>query len=100
MDVRIKESLFIWDAKAKRQYVIKEGTSAVEMENVLYFYDVTKNIAVGFDKQLCKQEPQMFLISHNVDDSEFSIKDIRKALVELELPGDLVKAIENTLRTI
>ena len=98
MDIRIKESLFL--RNGSQEYVVRCGSIGAEHNKVVYFYDVTKSMAVGFPRQFCIENPQMFQVSRTLSDREVSVNDVIKGLKEMNLPADIQRMLEDKVNSL
>lgn len=92
MIVRIKTSVFIYD-RLGQQYTIQEGTTGVEKDNMVHFYDVTKNISIAFTSQQCQSAPETFVCTRGFNDREVSLRDVHSLLTKVfpnGLPDDVL----------
>ena len=80
MDIRVKEPLYI--ISSNREYVVRPGTIGVEKNRVVFFYDNTRTSAVGFSRDFCVENPQLFQVAKTLADREISQRDILKLLDE------------------
>ena len=80
MDIRVKEPIYI-NCKGQ-EYVIRPGTIGVDKNKVVYFYEVTRSSSVGFSRDFCMENPQIFLVSRTLSDKEVSQRDVFKILDE------------------
>ena len=46
MDIRNKEPMFI--TQDGKEYVVRQGTVGVERKRIIFFYDTTRTVAVGY----------------------------------------------------
>lgn len=98
MDIRIKEGLFL--RNGNQEYMVRSGSVGTEHNKVVYFYDVTKTIAVGFSRQFCEETPQMFQISRTLSDREVPVSDVIKGIKELNLPADIQRILEDKVNSL
>ena len=98
MDIRIKETLYLHNNDT--DYIVRANTMGVEKNKIVYFYDVTRTISVGFPRVFCTENPQMFQVSRTLSDREISITDAVKAIKELRLPPGISQLIEDKLNTL
>lgn len=82
MIVRIKTSVFIYD-RLGQQYTIQEGTTGVEKDNMVHFYDVTKSISIAFTLQQCQSAPDTFVCTRSFNDREVSLRDVHSFLTKV-----------------
>lgn len=80
MDIRVKEPLYILNRN--QEYVVRPGTVGVERNRVVFFYDNTRTVAVGFSRDHCMENPQTFQVSRTLSDREVSQKDVLRILDE------------------
>ena len=71
MDIRIREPLYITQNGA--EYVVRPGTVGVEKNKVVFFYDVTRTASVGFARDFCLENPQMFQVARTLEDKEIPL---------------------------
>ena len=98
MDIRIKEPLYI--CHNGQDYIVRQGTVGVERKKVVYFYDVTRTVAVGYSRDFCLETPTLFQVSRNITDREVPIRDVLKAVESLELPIDIREGIINIVNNL
>lgn len=84
MDIRIKEPLYL--ISEGTEYIVRQGTVGVERNKVVFFYDNTRTNAVGFSRDFCIENPQMFQIAKTLADKEVSLRDVLKVLDSCALP--------------
>lgn len=93
MDIRIKEPFYI--LSNGKEYVVRPGTVGVEKNRVVFFYDNTRTLAVGFSREYCIENPQTFQVSRTLSDKEISQRDVFKILDEYSQKGvDLSEVYE------
>lgn len=97
MDVKIKEPLYILGDK---EYVVRPGTTGVERNKVLFFYDGTRTTAVGFTRDFCLENPQMFQVSKTLSDKEVSIRDVLRIIDESNLSPDEANSLYQRIKTL
>ena len=78
MDIKVKESIYI--QCDGHDYMIRPSTTGTERKRIVYFPDNTRTASVGFSRDFCLENPQMFSISRNITDREVSLKDAIKVL--------------------
>ena len=57
-------------------------------------------MAVGFPRQFCIENPQMFQVSRTLSDREVSVSDVIKGLKELNLPADVQRMLEDKVNSL
>ena len=95
MDIRIKESLVI--SVKGLDYIVRSGTIGIEKKRIVYFYDNTRSVSVGFPRDVCVNTPVMFSVSRTLTDREVSIKDVLEVIEQMEDGGYLSSAIRSEL---
>lgn len=85
MDVAVKETMYV--SINGKEYVVRQETKGVQRGQVIYFYDATKTVAIGFDKNFCVNTKTMFQVARTMDEREVSIKHV---LAILEQDGSSV----------
>lgn len=98
MDIRIKEGLFIHQAGGNN--IIRQGTCGVEKDKVVYFYDVTKTIAVGFSRDFCLENPHIFQVSRAITDKDISMRDVLEAVDKVVTDVDQAEQLKNIINTL
>lgn len=98
MDINVKEPLYIHISGC--DYIVRPGTIGVERNKVVYFWDVTKNAAVGFSRDFCLENPQMFNISRSLSDREVSLKDVFKVISDCGLTKRQMDELNQKLNSI
>lgn len=98
MDIRIKEPLYI--LHNGQDYVVRQGTVGVERKKVVYFYDVTRTVAVGYSRDFCLEATSLFQVSRNITDREVPVRDVIKAVESLEIPADIRDGIISIVNTL
>lgn len=78
MDIRVKEPLYI--LSRGQEYVVRPGTVGVEKNRIVFFYDVTRTASVGYPREFCLENPQMFSVARTLTDKEVYLKDVVKTL--------------------
>lgn len=78
MEIRNKEVLYI--SAGGSEYVVRQGTVGVERNRIVYFYDNTRTQAVGFSREFCLENHQMFQVSRTLADKEIPIRDIARVI--------------------
>ena len=78
MDIKVKESIYI--QCDGNEYMVRPNTTGTERKRIVYFPDNTRTASVGFSRDFCLENPQMFSISRNITDREVSLKDAIKVL--------------------
>lgn len=78
MDITLRETLYV--TSSEREHVIRQGTIGVLRNRTVFFYDTTKTIAVGVDRDFCIENKGMFSVSKNLSDSEISIKQVEEII--------------------
>ena len=76
-----------------QQYTIQEGTTGVEKDNMVHFYDVTKSISIAFTLQQCQSAPDTFVCARGFNDREVSLRDVHSLLTKVfpnGLPEDVL----------
>lgn len=99
MDIRVKEPLYAMQHGS--QYVVRPGTVGVEKNKIVYFYDVTKTVAVGVSRDFCLENPQIFQLSKTLSDKDIPLRDIRKVIEsKLGQQPTLMQEIINELESL
>ena len=78
MDIRVKEAIYIQCNGC--DYIIRPNTIGTERKRIVYFPDNTRTTSVGFSRDFCLENTQMFSISRKISDREVSLKDAIKVL--------------------
>ena len=78
MDIKVKESIYV--QCDGHEYMVRPNTTGTERKRIVYFPDNTRTTSVGFSRDFCLENPQMFSISRNITDREVSLKDTIKVL--------------------
>lgn len=86
MDIRIREPLYL--LHSGQEYIVREGTVGVEKNKVVFFFDVTKTSAVGFSRDFCLENTQMFQVSRTLSDKDVSVRDVLKVIDESNLTSE------------
>ena len=76
MDIRVVEPLYI--RSQGQEYIVRPGTIGVDKNRVIFFYDVTRTASVGFSRDFCLENPQLFKVARTLSDKEVSIRDVLK----------------------
>lgn len=97
MDIRIREPLYITQNGA--EYVVRPGTVGVEKNKVVFFYDVTRTASVGFARDFCLENPQMFQVVRTLEDKEIPLKAVAKVLSEFNIGDAPRQMIIETLKS-
>lgn len=98
MDIKVKEPLYIVDKGY--EHVVRPGTVGVERNRVVFFYDTTRTSAVGFSRDFCLENPQMFQVSRTLSDKEISVKDVLRVLSESGMPSDIVEQLGERIKSL
>lgn len=78
MNIHIKDVLYV--KQGTQEYVVRPSTVGTEQNKIVYFSDVTKNIAVGFPREFCLNNPSLFQVSRTITDKEVSLRDVLKVI--------------------
>lgn len=93
MDIKVKEPLHI--LVNNHEYVVRPGTTGVERNRVVFFYDNTRTSAVGFSRDYCLENPQTFQVSRTLTDKDVPLKDVLRVVDESGLsPVDTINLYE------
>ncbi len=93
MDVKVKERLHI--LVSNHEYVVGPGTTGIERNRVVFFYDNTRTSAVGFSRDYCLENPQTFQVSRTLSDKDVPLKDVLRVVDESGLsPVDIINLYE------
>lgn len=98
MNIRIKEPLYVHIDN--NEYVVRPGTAGVEKNRVVFFHDVTRNAAVGFPRDCCLDNPQIFQVSRTLTDKEVSVKDVIRLVEDCSLPKDISENLIDKIRIL
>lgn len=74
MDIKIREPLYLQSGNT--EYIVRQGTSGIDRNKVVFFYDNTRTMAVGFSRDFCLENPQMFQVSRTIADRSVSLRDV------------------------
>lgn len=86
MDIKIKESIYLLNKG--QEYVVRAGTTGVERNKIVFFFDGTRTVAAGFPRDYCLENPELFQVSRTLTDKEVSVRDVLKVIDESSLPSD------------
>ena len=98
MDIRIKETMYL--RSENTEHVVRSGTVGVETKKVVYFYDVTRTTAIGFARDFCLENPQIFQVSRNLSDKEVSIRDVLKVIDESDLNSKQAEELYQKIKSL
>ena len=91
MEILIRETMYV--TQNGQDYVIGHSTIGVERKNIIYFYDTTKTVAVGFTLAYCKENRNLFLLNRSITDREVSVRQIVKIIETMPTNGLAVNEI-------
>lgn len=77
MEIRLRENVYASDK------LIPRGTIGIIRKNVVYFYDTTKTTTIGFDRDTCFINKELFSVNRNLSDREISVRQIQDAAKDL-----------------
>lgn len=83
MVIRLKESIIT--QVGEQTHLIRNGRAAQIKGGYAIFYDTSGGTAVGFTKECCLSNPQLFSVERNIQDRDVSLSDVRHALKESSL---------------
>lgn len=95
MDIKIREPLYT--SVNGQEYVVRPGTIGVEKNRVVHFHDVTKTTSVGFSRDFCLDNPQMFQVAKTLSDREVSVREVTKIIsrkVTSDVAMDIIAEID------
>lgn len=74
MDVVVKETLYIsfWDGER----VIRQNTFGTQRGNFVFFYDTTKTVAVGFDKNFVMGAKNLFQVQQGLQEEMIPLRSL------------------------
>lgn len=98
MDIKVTEPLYVRNGGV--EHVVRPGTTGTEKNKVVYFYDATRTIAVGFAKDFCLENPQVFQVSRTLTDKEVSLRDVLRIVETTGFPNDTVAEIYEKLKQL
>lgn len=98
MTFKIKESVYVHNGQT--DYIVRQGTTGVERNRVVYFYDNTKTVAVGFPREACLENPQIFQGVRSLQDKDVSLKDVINVVEESGLSKQDADRLINNLNTL
>lgn len=98
MDIKIKDSIHI--LHQGQEYIVRPGTIGVEKNRVVFFHDVTRTAAVGYSREHCLENPQVFAVSRTLSDKEVSMSDVLKVIRELPLNPQIMGEVELKLKSL
>ena len=84
MNIRIRETLNI--KVGDKEHVVRAGTMGVEKSKIVYFYDTTRSCAVGFSREVCLENLQVFSVTRNIEDREVPLLDVLSEIKKVEDP--------------
>lgn len=65
--------------------VVRSGTIGVEDKRQVFFADTTCSASIGFPKDFCLANKELFQVSRTVEDREISVKDVMVAIESAKL---------------
>ena len=74
MEVTIRETVYV--SNGVNEYIVRQDTSGVERGQLVFFYDATKTVAIGFNKDFCVEQQSMFRVKRVITDREVSVKQV------------------------
>ena len=98
MDIKVTEPLYVRNGGV--EHVVRPGTSGTEKNKVVYFYDVTRSVAVGFAKDFCLENPQVFQVSRTLTDKEVSLRDVLRIIEETGFPHAALDDVYEKLKQL
>lgn len=81
MDVSLKETVYV--SVNGQEHVVRQQTLGTLRGKVVYFYDTTRTVAVGFHKSFCIENPVMFQIQRNLSERDVPLKEVLKVIGEV-----------------
>lgn len=98
MDIRIKEPLYL--NNQGKAYVVRPSTVGVEKNHIVFFHDTTKANAVGFSRDFCLDNPQLFSISRTLSDKEVSVRDVLKVIDENISDTEILERLKMEIKSL
>lgn len=98
MDIRIREPLYL--IQQGKDYIVRASTVGVEKNHIMFFYDTTKTNAVGFSRDFCIDNPQMFSISRTLTDKDVSVRDVLKVIDENVSDKETLERIKLNIKSL
>lgn len=78
MEIRSKVAFYA--KEGEKTYQVPVNTAGVLRDGVIYFYDITKTMAVGFSKNVCEYEVGMFHVKKTIEDRQVSLRDVLRVV--------------------
>lgn len=79
MEIRLRENIYLMSGQS---YIVPRGANGILVKRVVYFYDTTKTISIGIDRDTCLQSPELFSVKRQITDREVSQKELLGVLAE------------------
>ena len=98
MDIRLKEPLYV--SQNGQEYVIRQGTIGVEKSRIVHFHDVTGTVSVGFSRDFCLENPQIFQIAKTLSDREIPLRDVLEALSKLNINPEIKETLKQVFSSL
>lgn len=73
MEIRLRENIYITSGQS---YVIPRGANGVFIKRTVHFYDTTKTVSIGIDRDTCLQCPELFSVKRQLNDRDISQKEL------------------------
>ena len=98
MTIRVKDTLY--GKEGGNSFIVRQGTIGVERDKIVYFYDNTKSMAIGFPRDVCLNTPALFSVQRTIEDREVSVRDVVKIVENARITKDVMDEITTEILSL